>query len=101
MKLKKGDTIKVIAGKDKGKTGSVLRVLPRENRVVVEGVAVAKRHKRGVSGQTGRIVERPMPVHASNVMVVDPDTDTPTRIRIERKDGTRRRVTVKSGSVLD
>lgn len=93
--------MKVIAGKDKGKTGKVLRVLPRADRVVVEGIAVAKRHKRGTEGQTGRIVERPMPIHHSNVMVVDPDTEKPTRIRIVRKDGERRRITVKSGSVLD
>ncbi len=101
MKLKKGDTVKIIAGKDKGKAGKVLRVLPRDGRVVVEGVAVAKRHKRGAEGQTGRIVERPMSIHHSNVMVVDPDTSAPTRIRIVRKDGVRRRVSVKSGSVLD
>lgn len=100
MKLKKGDTVTVIAGKDKGKTGTLLRVLPSEDRVVVDGVAIAKRHTRGVSGQTGRIVERPMPIHKSNVMLVDPKTKQPTRVRIERKDGTRVRVTKKSGSVL-
>jgi len=100
MKLKKGDTVTVIAGKDKGKTGEILRVLPIKDRVVVEGVAIAKRHTRGVSGQTGRIVERPMPVHQSNVMIVDPETKKPTRIRVERKDGARVRITKKSGSVL-
>ncbi len=59
--------MKVIAGKDKGKTGVIVRALPREDRVVVEGVAVVKRHMKGVQGKVGRIVERPMPIHVSNV----------------------------------
>lgn len=71
MKVKKGDTVKVIAGKDKGKQGEVTKVMPRENRVVVDGVNVAKRHlRRTGANQSGRIVERPMPIHASNVAVV-------------------------------
>jgi large subunit ribosomal protein L24 len=71
MKIKKGDKVKVISGKDKGKSGLVLRALPKEDKVVVEGVAVVKRHlrQRG-SQQSGRIVERPMPVHVSNVAKV-------------------------------
>jgi len=68
LKVKKGDTVKVLSGKDKGKTGEVLRALPRENKIVVDGVNVAKRHlKKTGRGQSGRIVERPMPIHASNV----------------------------------
>jgi len=62
--------VRVIAGKDKGKTGVIARALPRADRIVVEGVAVAKRHVKGRSGQTGRIVERPMPIHVSNVAKV-------------------------------
>ncbi len=72
MKIKKGDTVTVISGKDKGKKGEVLRVLPRENRVVVDAVALVKRHVRSAGrGQSGRIVERPASIHASNVMKVD------------------------------
>jgi large subunit ribosomal protein L24 len=67
MKLKKNDKVQVITGKDKGKTGSIIRVLPKENRVVVEGVAVAKRSRKGSAGQTGRIIEAPRPINASNV----------------------------------
>ena len=67
MKIKKGDTVKVISGKDKGKSGVVLRALPKEGKIVVEGVAVAKRHLKGRTDQVGRIVERPMPIDASNV----------------------------------
>jgi len=71
MHVKKGDRVRVVSGKDKGKVGVVVRALPKEERVVVEGVAVAKRHVKGRSGQTGRIVERPMPIHASNVAKVE------------------------------
>jgi large subunit ribosomal protein L24 len=67
MHVKKGDKVKVISGKDKGKSGAVVRALPKEGKVVVEGVAVAKRHVKGRFGQTGRVVERPMPIDASNV----------------------------------
>ncbi len=100
MKIKKNDTVKIIAGKDKGKTGTVLKVIPEKTRLVVEGVAIAKRHTKGTDGQVGRIVERPMSIHASNVMILDPDTKKPTRIRIEEKDGKRVRVAVKSGKTI-
>ncbi len=80
MKIKKGDKVQVVSGKDKGKTGEVIAVYPRMNTVLVEGVAVAKRSlRRTGAGQSGRIVERPMPVNASNVMrLVD---GKPTRAR--------------------
>ena len=72
MKIKKGDKVKVLSGKDKGKTGVILTVLPRENRVVVEGVAMVKRHhRRSGRGQSGRIVEHPASIHASNVGKVE------------------------------
>ncbi len=67
MKIKKGDKVKVISGKDKGKSGVVLRALPRENKIIVEGVAVYKRHLKGKTGQVGRIIERSRPIDASNV----------------------------------
>lgn len=71
MKVKKGDTVEVLSGKDKGKKGEVVRVMPRENRVVVDGVAIVKRSvKKSMRGQSGRIVERPAPIHASNVRVL-------------------------------
>ena len=72
MHVKKGDTVKIIAGKDKGKKGPVVRALPRENKVVVEGIALYKRHTKGRAGQTGRIVERPRAIDASNVMRTEP-----------------------------
>lgn len=70
MKVKKGDKVKIIAGKDKGKSGAVLRALPRENKVVVEGVALFKRHMKGRTGQVGRIIERPRAVDVSNVALI-------------------------------
>jgi len=65
--IKKGDKVKVISGKDKGKTGVILRSFPQERKVLIEGVNVAKRSQRGTSGKVGQIVERPMPIDASNV----------------------------------
>lgn len=67
MKIKKGDKIRIITGKDKGKSGVVARALPREGKVVVEGVALAKRHVKGTAGKVGHIAERPRPIDASNV----------------------------------
>ncbi len=81
MKVKKGDTVTVISGKDKGKTGEILTVLPRENRVVIDGVGMIKRHMRKTGkNQSGRIVERPASIHASNVMRLDSEKK-PTRAR--------------------
>ncbi len=74
MKIKKGDKVKVIAGKDKGKSGVVLRALPKENAVVVEGVALTKRHVKGRTGQVGHIAERPRAINASNVALVSSGT---------------------------
>lgn len=67
MHVKKGDKVKVIAGKDKGKSGVIVRALPKEDKVVVEGVAIVKRHTKGRAGQVGHIAERPRPIHVSNV----------------------------------
>ena len=67
MKIKKGDKVQVISGKDKGKSGVVMRALPQENKVVVEGVAIYKRHLKGTSGKVGRIIERSRPIDVSNV----------------------------------
>ncbi|HYF29200.1 MAG TPA: 50S ribosomal protein L24 [Candidatus Paceibacterota bacterium] len=101
FKIKKGDHVVVISGKDKGKTGAVLRVMPEDATVVVEGIGMVKRHiKKAGRGQSGRIVERPRAIHISNVMVEDPKEKKGTRVRRESKDGARTRVTVKSGTAL-
>ena len=97
FKIKKGDQVMVMTGKDKGKTGAVLRVIPSEAKVVVEGAAIVKRHlKSPVRGQVGRIAERPRAIHISNVMVIDPETKKPTRVRREVREGKKMRIAVKS-----
>jgi large subunit ribosomal protein L24 len=71
MHVKKGDKVKVISGKDKGKSGVIVRALPKENKVVIDGVAIAKRHLKARAGKVGQIVERPRPIDASNVALVE------------------------------
>ncbi len=71
MHVKKGDKVKVIAGKDKGKSGVILRALPKDDKVVVDGIAIAKRHVKGRAGKVGHIAERPRPIHVSNVQRVE------------------------------
>lgn len=101
MKIKKNDKVIVTAGKDKGKTGTVTLAIPKENKVIVEGVNMRKKHqkpRRG--GQQGQILEKALPIHVSNVMLVDPKSGKPTRVGVERKNGKRARVTKKSKSEL-
>lgn len=102
MKVRKGDTVMVVSGKDKGKTGEIIRVVASTNRVVIDGVAMVKRHiKKAGAGQSGRIVERPASIHASNVMLLDPESKKPTRVgRQTNKEGKLVRIAKKSGTVL-
>ena len=100
MKIKKGDTVVVIAGKDKGAKGKVLKVLVERDRVIVEGVNKVKRHSKPTPKSQGGILEKEMSIHVSNVMLLDSKTDKPTRVRNEIKDGKKVRVSVKSGAVL-
>ncbi len=80
MKLKKGDKVIVIAGKNQGETGTIVRVYPATDMVLIDGINMVKRHRRATSaGGTGQIVEKPMPIHVSNVMLADPKTGKPTR----------------------
>jgi len=101
MKIKKGDNIVVIAGKDRGKTGKVLTAFPKTNMILVEGVNIKKKHRRPTrANQHGQVVEKSAPVHVSNVMVTDPKGGKPTRVRYEMKNGSKVRVAVKSGAAL-
>ena len=102
MKLKRGDKVIVIAGKSKGQSGAIARVLTSDNMVLLDGINLVKRHRKPTAqNRKGQIVEKPMPIHASNVMLLDPKTGKPTRIRITRgKDGARQRVAVKSGQEI-
>ncbi len=99
-RIRKGDTVQVISGGDKGARGEVLQV--RGDMVLVAGINLVKRHQKPTRiGEEGGIIEKEMPLDISNVMVVDPKTDKPTRLRAgEDKDGNKARIAVKSGSVL-
>ena len=108
MRIRKDDTVVVTSGKDRGKTGRVLRVEPDRQRVYVEGVAVRKRHIRPRTvrdtqrqQEIGGIVESEGPIHVSNVMLVDPKSGDPTRVGVRREDGRRVRVARRSGEELD
>lgn len=101
MKLVKGDKVIVIAGADKGKTGTIQKVIPEQNRVVVENVNVRKKHNKPTQANPeGSIVEVYAPINASNVMLLDPKTNKPTRIGHKVVKGKKVRVAKKSGSVL-
>ncbi len=102
-KIKRGDKVVIITGKDRGKRGEVRKVLPKFDRVVVEGLNLVKKHQRARSqGQQSQIIEREAPVHISNVMLVDPSTDEPTRVTFRaREDGTLVRVGKRSGEDIE
>ena len=102
-KIRKDDEVVVLAGRDKGKRGSVLRVITKTDRVLVEGVNVAKRHVKPTQADPrGGVVEREAPIHISNVALIDPDTDRPTRVGYKTlDDGRKVRVAVRSGEVID
>ncbi len=100
-RIRKGDTVVVIAGKEKGKRGKVLRIIRKTNRVVVERLMIVKRHtKPSQRSPQGGIVEKEGSIHLSNVMPVDPGSDKATRVKVKNEDGTRRRVG-KSGTVIE
>jgi len=101
-RVKKGDTVMVIAGKDRGKTGVVMEVHPAADRVVVEGLNIQKRHVRPRPPEDpGGVIEAPGPIHISNVAPIDPVDKGPTRVRVSVVDGVRQRIAVRSGESLD
>ena len=101
MKLKVGDKVVVIAGSNKGKEGTIKKVLNKENKVIVEGVNLVKKHMKDNGQQTGGIMEIEAPIHASNVMIIDPKTKKPTRIGHTIKNDKKVRITKRSSEVLD
>ncbi|MEH7343957.1 50S ribosomal protein L24 [Bacillus sp. JJ1532] len=102
MHVKKGDKVLVISGKDKGKTGVILAAFPKQDRVLVEGVNIVKKHsKPSQVNPQGGIISQEAPIHVSNVMPVDPKSGNPTRVGYKTVDGKKVRVATKSGEVLD
>ena len=100
FKIKKGDQVVVITGRDKGKKGEVLEVLRAESRVRVQGVNMVKRHRRATQNDAGGIVSKEAPLHISNVAHVDPESGAATRVGFEVKDGEKVRVAKRSGKAL-
>ena len=107
-RIRRDDTVIVISGKDRGKTGKVLRVYPARQRVIVEGLNIVKRHQRPQQVRdaqraetVGGVIEKEGPIHISNVMLVDPKDGKPSRVGIVRENGERHRVAKRSGTKLD
>lgn len=100
-KIKKGDKVIVLTGRDKGKTGDVLSINPSENRAVVQGVNLVKRHQRATQTSEGGIFTKEASIHLSNIALVDPKENKPTRVGFVVKDGTKSRVAKRSGEVID
>jgi len=108
LKIRKDDMVKVISGKSKGRTGRVLRVDVKNERVYVEGANIIKRHQRPRTlrdtqrgGEVGGVIEKEGPIHISNVMLLDPKSGDPTRVRISREGSRRKRVAARSGEAID
>ena len=102
LKIRKGDHVVVITGKDKGKKGEVLKVIPAENRAVVKGVAMVRRHQRQTAAQEGGIIAKEAAIHISNLALEDPKDGKPTRVGYKfLKDGRRVRFARRSGEVID
>ncbi|MFC7536682.1 50S ribosomal protein L24 [Sphingomonas sp. GCM10030256] len=101
-KIKKGDKVVVLSGKDKGKTGEVTQSMPKESKVVVSGVNIAVRHKKATqTNPQGGLERKEAPLHVSKVAIADPKTGKPTRVRFEERDGKKVRVAAKSGELIN
>jgi len=102
VKIKKGDHVVVLTGKDKGKHGEVLKMLPAENRAIVKGVSMVRRHQRQTASQEGGIITKEAPIHVSNIALEDPKDGKPTRVGYKfLKDGRKVRFARRSGEVID
>ncbi len=102
LKINKGDHVVVITGKDRGKKGEVLKVMPEENRVIVKGVAMVRRHQRQTAAQDGGIITKEAAIHVSNLAIEDPKDGKPTRVGYKfLKDGRKVRFARRSGEVID
>ena len=101
-KLKKGDRVIVLAGKDKGKSGEIVQVMPAAERAIVRGVNMVKRHQRQTQGQEGGIINKEAAIHLSNLAIADPKDNKPTRVGFTvKEDGTKVRDAKRSGDVID
>ena len=101
QKIKKGDRVVILSGKDKGRTGEVVKAMPKDSKVVVSGINVHARHRKpSQTNPQGGIERKEAPLHVSNVAIADPKTGEPTRVRFEERDGKKVRVAAKSGELI-
>lgn len=100
-KIKKGDKIVVLAGKDKGRTGQVLQILPEKTRALVQGINMVRRHTKQTAENEGGILSKEASIHLSNIALADPKDDKPTRVGFVIKDGDKKRVAKRSGEVIN
>jgi len=101
QKIKKGDKVVVLAGKDKGRTGEVVQVLPKDDRAVVRGVNLVRRHQKQSASQEGGIITKEAPIHLSNIAIADPKDGKATRVGFEVRDGKKVRIAKRSGEVIN
>jgi large subunit ribosomal protein L24 len=102
LKIKKGDKVVVLAGRDKGAKGEVVKVFPADNRAIVEGVNIARKHQKQTANQEGGIISRPAPIHVSNLAIQDPKDGSPTRVGYKiLDDGRKVRFAKRSGEAID
>ena len=101
QKIRKGDKVVVLAGKDKGRSGEVVRVMPKDDKAVVRGVNLVRRHQKQSASQEGGIITKEAPIHLSNIAVADPKDGKPTRVGFEVKDGKKVRIAKRSGEVIN
>ncbi|TKT79262.1 50S ribosomal protein L24 [Aquamicrobium sp. LC103] len=99
--IRKGDKVVVLAGKDKGRTGEVLRVMPKDDKAVVRGVNLIRRHQKQTQAQEGGIITKEAPIHLSNIAIADPKDGKPTRVGFELRDGKKVRIAKRSGEVIN
>ena len=101
QKIKKGDRVVILSGKDKGRTGEVVRAMPKDNKLIESGINVHARHRKpSPLNPQGGIERKEAPLHVSNVAIADPKTGAPTRVRFESRDGRKVRVAAKSGELI-
>ncbi|HUN15703.1 MAG TPA: 50S ribosomal protein L24 [Saprospiraceae bacterium] len=100
LKIKKGDNVKVIAGSNKGKTGTVSLIIVDKNRAVIDGVNIVKKHTKPANNNPGGIIEMPAPIHISNLSLLDPKSNTPTRVGYRVENGKKVRYSKKSNEII-
>ncbi|MCO6390258.1 50S ribosomal protein L24 [Aliihoeflea aestuarii] len=101
QKIRKGDKVVILAGKDKGRTGEVVQVMPKEDKAVVRGINMIARHQKQSASQEGGIIRKEAPLHLSNIAIADPKDSKPTRVGFEFRDGKKVRIAKRSGEVIN